>query len=110
MLEEMEDNGIEVDTYGSTSVEFVGEKNVDHDYFRLKIGYSSDEPYDADLSFEQYASYDDTLRFSIKNGRMVEYYLEERSDFDKLRTVLDSIGYSDKELIKFTGWYLEQNN
>lgn len=107
MLEEMEDNGIEVDTYGSTSVTFTGQKNVEHDYFELKIGYSSDKPYDAEVSFEKYASYDDKLRFKIENNRMVEHYNEEQSDFDKLRTVLDGIGYSDKELIKFTGWYLE---
>ncbi|MGY3778997.1 hypothetical protein [Isobaculum melis] len=110
MQEELEENGIEVDTYGYSAVTFTASKNVDHDYFQLMINIYSDEASDAELATEEDQDYDETFRFEIENGKMVEYYAKEKSDFNKLKEFLEITGYSDDELIEFSEWYLEENS
>ncbi|MBL1227974.1 hypothetical protein IW492_01860 [Enterococcus sp. BWB1-3] len=109
------------DSLGEESVEviydrgeltFTREKGVDCEYFKMTFLFS-DSPLEIfDIELQLKGNIDgekkDLLHFNVSNGRIVEKEYRA-TDIVALAEVLESIEYSDKELVEFAWWYFENN-
>ncbi|WP_245186807.1 hypothetical protein [Enterococcus larvae] len=109
----MEEEGVEIllqVEYGDLT--FTREKGIDNDYFELMFEFNGENEMISGATLQLKGNIDgkskDILYYDVSSGRIVETTLLN-SDIDELSEVLDSLGYSDKELVSFVQWYYETN-
>ncbi|MBL1227965.1 hypothetical protein IW492_01815 [Enterococcus sp. BWB1-3] len=109
-MEEMKTNldekGVEIDynEYGDYWV-FTREKSIDYDYFLMRFTFSENKVYKVGLELKGNIDGEakDTLYYMVSKGRMTESPIDN-TDIDALAEVLESIDYSDQEMLEFAQW------
>ncbi|WP_339101998.1 hypothetical protein [Candidatus Enterococcus clewellii] len=114
MEQDLDEKGVEIkysDYAGDVTM--TREKSIDYDYFELLFEFkeSNNETYKVVLELKGKISGEkqDRLFYEIKKKKLVESTIDSNSDIDKLAEVLDSLGYSDQELLEFAQWYYDNN-
>lgn len=111
MEKKLEEEGVEFPksiNYGI--VRLNRKKGVDYDYFEMVFNFVKGEIFKItlQLKWDVDGENKDPLYYKVSNGRIVEDSTMN-SDIDEFAEVLDSLGYSDKELVSFVQWYYETN-
>ncbi|MBL1227983.1 hypothetical protein IW492_01905 [Enterococcus sp. BWB1-3] len=112
MQKDLEDMGVEIRrNTANQDIEFTREKGIDYDYFWLVFNFR-DVSEIREIRLQLKGSIDgekkDTLYYEVKQGRMVESTVYN-TDIDLLAETLESINYSDTDMIKFALWYNKSN-
>ncbi|MCB5954014.1 hypothetical protein [Enterococcus sp. CWB-B31] len=109
MEEDLADKGVKFDYYDGY-LWVTREKSIDYDYFEMIFKFSEDEIFQITLGLKGNidGNKKDDLYYEVSQGRIVESSIRD-TDIDALAEVLESIGYSDKELLEFAQWYYENN-
>ncbi|MCB5954013.1 hypothetical protein [Enterococcus sp. CWB-B31] len=113
MQKDLEDKGVEIvfvnlEDYGSVHhITFSREKSIDYDYFELDLVFDieSNEIFDIRLYLKGNIDGEkkDTLYYELSMGRIVEDP-HLNTDINALAEVLESIDYSDQEMLEFAQW------
>ncbi|MEI5990399.1 hypothetical protein A5881_001892 [Enterococcus termitis] len=113
MEEDLEEKGVEIDPNGINDfVTLTREKGIDYDYFNLMfdIVNDPDEIRNVLLQLKGNVSGKEkpTLYFDVSKGRIVESTVSN-TDIKAIAKVLESLDYSDKEILEFAQWYYNNN-
>ncbi|MEI5990402.1 hypothetical protein A5881_001895 [Enterococcus termitis] len=107
----LEEKGVEVEYY-QEDVMFTREKSIDYDYFKLVFQFDSTTNELFLITLKLKGNIDgekkDPLYYGVSSGRIVEKEYRN-TDINALAEILESIGYSDKELVEFAWWYYNNN-
>ncbi|MCB5951823.1 hypothetical protein LI951_07080 [Enterococcus sp. BWT-B8] len=114
MQKDLEDKGVEFSLSSSYGyLYFNREKSLDYDYFEMRFVFNNDTDEVYEVELVQKGNIDgkekDTQYYDISSGRIVESSVISDSDISNVAEVLESIDYSDKELLEFAKWYYENN-
>ncbi|WP_339102000.1 hypothetical protein [Candidatus Enterococcus clewellii] len=113
MEKDLSDKGIDYmlsSTYGY--LYFTREKGIDSDCFQMRFMFSEKADEVMEVQLELKGNIDgkkkDLLYYDVNKNRIVESsYMN--TDINSLADVLDSIGYSDEEILEFANWYWNSN-
>ncbi|WP_339101999.1 hypothetical protein [Candidatus Enterococcus clewellii] len=113
MEQDLDEKGVEIDISTTrTDLTLTREKSTDYEYFELYIDFdgNTDKIFGITLDLKGSISGEskDRLYYQVSKGRIVEDSTLN-SDIDELAEVLDSLGYSDKEMLEFSRWYYDTN-
>ncbi|MCB5954017.1 lipoprotein [Enterococcus sp. CWB-B31] len=111
MAEDLEEKGvsIEYNEYGNF-LTFKREKSIDYDYFLMRFEFDGQEIFKVGLELKGNIDGQDkeSLYYSVSKGRIVEHSLDN-TDINALAEVLESLDYSDQEMLEFAQWYHGNN-
>ncbi|MBL1227988.1 hypothetical protein IW492_01930 [Enterococcus sp. BWB1-3] len=111
MAEDLEEKGvsIEYNEYGNF-LTFKREKSIDYDYFLMRFEFDGQEIFKVGLELKGNIDGQDKepLYYSVSKGRIVEHSLDN-TDINALAEVLESLDYSDQEMLEFAQWYHGNN-
>ncbi|MBL1227973.1 hypothetical protein IW492_01855 [Enterococcus sp. BWB1-3] len=88
------------------------EKSIDYDYFEMSFYFNSKTEDFVYIMLELKGNIDgkkkDLLYYDESGGRLVEED-SRNTDITKIAEVLESLNYSDQEMLEFAQWYYENN-
>ncbi|MBL1227979.1 hypothetical protein IW492_01885 [Enterococcus sp. BWB1-3] len=113
MERDLEEKGVIFKVFGSHGyLYFNREKSIDYDYFEMRFLFSEKTDKIIRTILELKGNIDgekkDLLYFDISQGRIVEAAYSN-TNINELAEVLESLGYSDKEILEFAQWYYDNN-
>lgn len=108
MKEDLEEKGVNISK--GSYLYFTREKGIDHDYFEMTFIFSSNEILQVWLTLKGNIDGEEKedLIYAVNKGRLVESS-GDNTDIDALADVLNSLDYTDKELVEFAEWYNDNN-
>ncbi|MBL1227966.1 hypothetical protein IW492_01820 [Enterococcus sp. BWB1-3] len=111
MEEDLKENGVKI-SYHKKNLTFIREKGIDYDYFQLMIKFDSKSNEIYEMTLRLKGNIDgkekDTLFYNESSGRIVES-TAWNTDINAIAKTLESLNYSDKEILEFAHWYYEKN-
>lgn len=113
MEKDLEEKGVEIDPNGINDfVTFTREKGIDYDYFNLMFDIDSDPDEISNVLLQLKGNVSGkekpTLYFDVSKGRIVESTVNN-TNIKAIAKVLESLDYSDKEILEFAQWYYNNN-
>lgn len=108
MKEDLEEKGVNISK--GSYLYFTREKGIDHDYFEMTFIFSSNEILQVWLTLKGNIDGEEKedLIYAVNKGRLVESS-GDNTDIDALADLLNSLDYTDKELVEFAEWYNDNN-
>ncbi|MGM0124147.1 hypothetical protein IGI37_001521 [Enterococcus sp. AZ194] len=108
MKKGLDEQGVEIKYTDSTGyVIMTREKSIDYDYFEMLFDLKNNE-----MTLELKGNIDGKMKpplyYKVSKGRLVEDN-DSNTDIRKLAEVLESLDYSDKEMLEFAQWYQSNN-
>ncbi|MBL1227984.1 hypothetical protein IW492_01910 [Enterococcus sp. BWB1-3] len=113
MAEDLEEKGVSFRINSvNDNLELTREKGIDYEYFKLNIDFRSNGGEIREIILQLRGNIDgedkDMLFYDVKSGRIVES-AAWNTDINAIADVLESLDYSDQELIEFAQWYHGNN-
>lgn len=113
MEEELGEKGVEIRINSiDDSLVLTREKGIDYSYFQMKFDvlHDPDEIRNILLKLKGNISGEekDTLYYKVSKDRIVENTVQNTNIKD-IAKVLESLDYSDKEILEFAQWYYNNN-
>ncbi|MBL1227981.1 hypothetical protein IW492_01895 [Enterococcus sp. BWB1-3] len=110
MEEDLKEKGVSVRLAHTGYMYFNREKSVDYDYFEMIFKFSKSKVFQVTLGLKGNidGKKKDDLYYEVNQGRIVESSIYD-SNINSLAEVLESIGYSDKEMLEFAQWYYDNS-
>lgn len=108
----LDEKGVEVSLV-EDFLYFTREKGIDYDYFEFIFIFSKEDNKIIEITLQLKGNIDgkkkDRLYYEVSKGRIVESSTMSNTDIDALAEVLESLDYSDKDLVEFAQWYYDNN-
>ncbi|MCB5954021.1 hypothetical protein [Enterococcus sp. CWB-B31] len=109
MQKDLEEKGVNI-TYYDGYLRLTRERGIDYEYFQMTFKFGSKGLFEITLELKGNIDGEkkDLLYYEVSKSRIVESNLYN-TDITKIAEVLESMDYSDKELLEFAQWYYENN-
>ncbi|WP_258379423.1 hypothetical protein [Enterococcus plantarum] len=113
MEEDLGEKGLEIRINSvNGKLIFTREKGIDYDYFEMTFDVRNDpdeiREIILDLKGNISGKSKDSLYYEVSKDRIVESSLDN-TNIKAIAKVLESLDYSDKEILEFAQWYYNNN-
>lgn len=113
MEEDLGEKGVEISINSvNDNLALTREKGIDYDYFEMTFDVRNDpdeiREIILDLKGNISGKSKDSLYYEVSKDRIVESSLDN-TNIKAIAKVLESLDYSDKEILEFAQWYYNNN-